>query len=72
MIGSVRNAQDQQRVDDLKKHIENLKVTDSVEIVVNAAYPELLQYLETSLIGLHTMYNEHFGISIIEYMVQNT
>lgn len=35
----------------------------------NASFEELLKYLKTSLIGIHTMKNEHFGISIIEYMV---
>jgi alpha-1,2-mannosyltransferase len=68
-IGGVRNSQDSKRVADLRKLIMQHDLENSIHIVENASYPELLRYLETSLIGLHTMKNEHFGISIIEYMV---
>lgn len=27
-------------------------------------------YLATSRVGLHTMWNEHFGICVVEYMVR--
>ena len=37
--------------------------------MVNATYDTLLYYLTKGMIGLHTMTDEHFGISIIEYMV---
>jgi alpha-1,2-mannosyltransferase len=36
----------------------------------NADYADLKQLLASSKIGLHTMTDEHFGISIIEYMVR--
>jgi alpha-1,2-mannosyltransferase len=39
-----------------------------VEIVENASYETLTDYLKTASVGIHSMYNEHFGISIIEYM----
>jgi alpha-1,2-mannosyltransferase len=35
---------------------------------VNASYPALIDWLSKSLIGLHTMWNEHFGIGVVEYM----
>jgi alpha-1,2-mannosyltransferase len=68
-IGSVRNDQDAKRVEDLQTLINEKKLQNVIHIVENASYQELLGYLESSLIGLHVMKNEHFGISIIEYMV---
>jgi alpha-1,2-mannosyltransferase len=35
---------------------------------VDAPYTRVLEYLATSLVGLHTMTREHFGIGIVEYM----
>lgn len=37
--------------------------------MVNASYASLREHLLTSLIGLHTMWNEHFGIGVVEMMV---
>ncbi|KAJ3315948.1 hypothetical protein HDV04_000155 [Boothiomyces sp. JEL0838] len=68
LIGGVRNQGDQERVDKLQTMIDNLHLKDNVEIVKNAPYELLLNYLSVSLIGIHTMHNEHFGISLIEYM----
>lgn len=41
---------------------------DSVKFVVNASFETLKEYLATGLIGIHTMWNEHFGIGVVEYM----
>jgi alpha-1,2-mannosyltransferase len=68
-IGGVRNNQDALRVADIRKLITECGLENSIHIVENASYPELLRYLESCLIGLHAMKDEHFGISIIEYMV---
>ncbi len=35
---------------------------------VNAPYSELLGLLGEAVAGLHTMRDEHFGISVVEYM----
>ena len=35
---------------------------------MNLGYPELLKELGDGLIGIHTMWNEHFGIGIVEMM----
>ena len=35
---------------------------------MNLGFPELLAELGSALIGLHTMWNEHFGIGIVEMM----
>ena len=42
---------------------------DRTKFVVNASYPDMLDWLSRSSIGLSTMVDEHFGINIVEYMV---
>ena len=39
-----------------------------VQFRVNLGFPELLSELGSGLIGIHTMWNEHFGIGIVEMM----
>ena len=68
MLGSVRNEQDQERVDELHRLLEELNLVDRVEIHTNVGYATLTEFLGRSKIGIHTMSDEHFGISIIEYM----
>jgi alpha-1,2-mannosyltransferase len=43
-----------------------------VEFVVGASFPELKRWLGRASVGLHTMWNEHFGICIVEYMVSGS
>ena len=35
---------------------------------MNATFEELRDCLSTAMIGLHTMWNEHFGIGVVELM----
>ncbi|KAI5480410.1 UDP-Glycosyltransferase/glycogen phosphorylase [Pseudohyphozyma bogoriensis] len=41
---------------------------DSVEFVVNVPYPTLIKLLGKASVGLHTMIDEHFGITVVEFM----
>ncbi|KAJ0399051.1 hypothetical protein ATCC90586_004510 [Pythium insidiosum] len=68
LLGSCRNADDEARVKLLREQCADLGLSASVEFVVNASFAELKKYLARASIGLHTMYNEHFGISIVEMM----
>jgi len=68
MVGGCRNQEDQERVTSIKNLSIELGVQDNVEVVVNAPYNELRRWLGRSSIGLHTMWNEHFGICVVEYM----
>lgn len=52
-------------MEDLSKH---LALENSVEIKHNISYQELIQTYQTASIGLHTMWNEHFGIGVVECM----
>lgn len=68
LCGGCRNQDDQQRVNNLKQLAENLKITERVEFLVNVPFDVLQNELKSSLIGLHAMKNEHFGIVVVEYM----
>jgi len=50
---------------DLAKH---LALDKNVEFKLNVPYSELVSEMQRGTIGLHTMWNEHFGISIVECM----
>ena len=65
MIGGVRNAEDESRVKDLVDLSRHLSIEDNVEFKVNLGFEELKQQMGESLIGLHTMWNEHFGIGML-------
>ncbi|KAJ8552622.1 hypothetical protein ON010_g9922 [Phytophthora cinnamomi] len=68
LLGSCRNADDEARVETLKQQAKELGIAERVDFVVNASFAELKRYLAKSSIGVHTMYNEHFGISNVEMM----
>uniref|UniRef100_A0A0A9ZGB8 GDP-Man:Man(3)GlcNAc(2)-PP-Dol alpha-1,2-mannosyltransferase n=1 Tax=Lygus hesperus TaxID=30085 RepID=A0A0A9ZGB8_LYGHE len=68
IIGSCRGAEDHQRVKDMNDFCRHLSLENNVEFKVNVPYDELKQELCSSMIGLHAMYNEHFGIGVVECM----
>lgn len=68
LVGSCRNAEDKERVQNLKDLAKHLSLEASVEFVVNAPYARLLQMYQTSSLAIHAMWNEHFGISVVECM----
>lgn len=69
MIGSVRNSGDAAIVARLMALKGELRLSDDeFEIAMNVSYAELQKYLAHARVGLHTMWNEHFGIGIVELM----
>ena len=62
LVGSCRNQGDMQRVSELKELASRLGIADSVVFHLNVPFDELKQLLASSVIGLHAMWNEHFGI----------
>uniref|UniRef100_A0A8C6XJQ7 GDP-Man:Man(3)GlcNAc(2)-PP-Dol alpha-1,2-mannosyltransferase n=1 Tax=Naja naja TaxID=35670 RepID=A0A8C6XJQ7_NAJNA len=72
LIGGCRNLEDEQRVNELKKLCEELGIEEKVEFKVNIPFEELKRHLADATIGLHTMWNEHFGIGIVECMAAGT
>ncbi|XP_014259777.1 GDP-Man:Man(3)GlcNAc(2)-PP-Dol alpha-1,2-mannosyltransferase [Cimex lectularius] len=67
-IGSCRDSEDHIRVKDMMDLCKHLSLENNVEFKVNVTYEELKQELASSMIGLHAMWNEHFGIGVVECM----
>ncbi|EME44550.1 glycosyltransferase family 4 protein [Dothistroma septosporum NZE10] len=65
LIGSVRDDSDEKRV--YKLRLQAQEVKDSVDFIVNAKWPQILEHLKTSSVGVNGMWNEHFGIGVVEY-----
>ncbi|XP_035267628.1 GDP-Man:Man(3)GlcNAc(2)-PP-Dol alpha-1,2-mannosyltransferase [Anguilla anguilla] len=68
MIGGCRNEEDEERVLMLRGLCQELGVADRVEFKLNIPFEELKRELTGATIGLHTMWNEHFGIGVVECM----
>ena len=68
LIGGVRNDEDRERVKVLKHLAGHLAVDDRVEFKLNVSFDELKREMSEAEMGLHTMWNEHFGIAIVEMM----
>lgn len=67
LIGSVRNSEDKTRVYDLRLLAHELKIKDQVEFFCDASWPEILEWLRKGWVGVNGMWNEHFGIGVVEY-----
>ena len=67
LIGSVRHSDDATRVYDLRLLAHELKIKENVEFICDASWPEILNWLRKSSIGVNGMWNEHFGIGVVEY-----
>ncbi|KAI7871085.1 glycosyltransferase family 4 protein [Spinellus fusiger] len=67
-VGSARNQGDEDRIKALHNEAVHLGIQDYVQFEVNAPYDVLVSHLGKARVGLHTMWNEHFGIGVVEYM----
>lgn len=67
-VGGCRNEADHERVQQLKAYAAELGVSESVYFMVNLPFPALMKQLSEASVGLHTMFEEHFGIGIVELM----
>ncbi|XP_029567560.1 GDP-Man:Man(3)GlcNAc(2)-PP-Dol alpha-1,2-mannosyltransferase [Salmo trutta] len=72
LIGGCRNQEDDDRVLMLRGLCQELGVTERVEFKLNVPFDELKRELVDATIGLHTMWNEHFGIGVVECMAAGT
>lgn len=69
LAGGCRGPQDQKRVDKLKQLADELHLdSNTVEFRLNVPFSELQNLLSNAIAGIHSMENEHFGISVVEYM----
>ncbi|CAM9170784.1 unnamed protein product [Lampetra planeri] len=72
LIGGCRNPEDEERVRLLRGLCQELGVDDRVDFKLNVPFEELKRELVDATIGLHTMWNEHFGIGVVECMAAGT
>ncbi|CAG9537452.1 unnamed protein product [Cercopithifilaria johnstoni] len=67
ICGGCRDMVDIQRAKDLQLYAKDMGLSnDDLEWALNASIDKVAALLEESLIGIHTMQNEHFGISVVE------
>ncbi len=62
LVGSCRNEEDSQRVNSLRDQCDKLNITANVEFRLNVTFSDLKKSFAESVVGIHTMWNEHFGI----------
>jgi alpha-1,2-mannosyltransferase len=67
LIGSVRDSDDATRVYNLRLLAHELKIKEQVEFVCDATWPQMLEWMRKSSVGVNGMWNEHFGIGVVEY-----
>jgi alpha-1,2-mannosyltransferase len=67
LIGSVRDDGDAKRVYELRLLANELKIKERVEFHLDASWPEILDWLRRASVGVNGMWNEHFGIGVVEY-----
>lgn len=67
LVGSVRDDSDSKRVYELRLLVNELKIKERVEFHLDASWPEILQWLRKASVGVNGMWNEHFGIGVVEY-----
>jgi alpha-1,2-mannosyltransferase len=70
VMGSVRHQEDEALLQGLRELAAGLGLLDdgSVRFVANGSYAQLVEHMGRALVGVHTMWNEHFGISVVEMM----
>ncbi|KAK2423353.1 GDP-Man:Man(3)GlcNAc(2)-PP-Dol alpha-1,2-mannosyltransferase [Trifolium repens] len=67
-VGNCRNKSDDERLQRLKEKAIELNVNEQVEFHKNVTYRDLVGLLGGAISGIHSMTDEHFGISVVEYM----
>jgi alpha-1,2-mannosyltransferase len=68
LIGSVRDDRDRRKVEELKRTAKELDVAEQVEFICDAPWDTVVSWLGKGWIGTNAMWNEHFGIGVVEYM----
>ncbi|XP_046359733.2 GDP-Man:Man(3)GlcNAc(2)-PP-Dol alpha-1,2-mannosyltransferase-like isoform X1 [Haliotis rufescens] len=72
LVGGCRNEGDAERVEALRGLCRELGVENSVDFKLNISFEELKSCMASAVLGLHSMWNEHFGIGVVELMAAGT
>lgn len=70
LIGNTRNKEDRRYVQTLKDLVtKKWKMEDGKKVIFecDCPYKDMKKYLRESSFGINAMWNEHFGIGIVEY-----
>lgn len=67
-LGSCRTPEDSGTLESLRAQTEELELSEYVEFIVDCSYAEVKQELRKCKFGLNAMWNEHFGIGVVEYV----
>jgi alpha-1,2-mannosyltransferase len=68
LIGSVRHASpDETHIYNLRLLAHELRIRDQTTFLCDASWPAVLSHLSTASVGVNGMWNEHFGICVVEY-----
>ncbi|KAL2265740.1 hypothetical protein VTJ83DRAFT_6840 [Remersonia thermophila] len=67
LVGSVRDDADSKRVYKLRLLANELHIRDQVEFRLDAPWKDVLDLLRRASVGVNAMWNEHFGIGVVEY-----
>ncbi|KAI8634519.1 glycosyltransferase family 4 protein [Xylariaceae sp. FL1651] len=67
LVGSVRDDNDSRRVYQLRLLVNELHIKDHVIFQLDAPWSEVLEWLGKAYVGVNGMWNEHFGIGVVEY-----
>ncbi|MCQ2818938.1 MAG: glycosyltransferase [archaeon] len=68
MIGGVRNQEDEIFVQRLQMEIDRNGLSSNIKIRKNLDFEDVAEEFKEAKIGIHTMRDEHFGISVVEMM----
>ena len=68
LIGGVRNEDDEKIFNGLINYARQLGVEDYVKFLKNGTTEQIAEEFSKAKIGIHTMIEEHFGITLIEMM----
>lgn len=67
LVGSVREDQDEKKVYELRLLAHELQIDKNVVFVTNAPWGDVIEWLGKASVGVNAMWNEHFGIGVVEY-----
>lgn len=68
IVGSCRDESDYERLKNMQDLTKHLSLENNVDFKVNVPYHDLLELYKKANVGIHTMWNEHFGIGVVECM----
>ncbi|GAQ11112.1 GDP-Man:Man(3)GlcNAc(2)-PP-Dol alpha-1,2-mannosyltransferase [Aspergillus lentulus] len=68
LIGSVRQSSpDETHIYNLRLLAHELRIRDHTTFICDASWPTILSHLRSASVGVNAMWNEHFGICVVEY-----